>query len=636
MTESEPTGDQTKELDWRGNAPVSKAFDDVYYSAENGLEETDFVFLSGIGAPEVWAEHDHFVIAETGFGTGLNFLATWKKWEESGAKGRLTFISVEGYPLSEKALEEAHQTFPDIEPYAAQLRAAWPPAAKGFHPRTFANGQVRLILIFGQAAEAFARLNASVDAWFLDGFAPAKNPDMWSDDLMDQIARLSHTGTRFATFTAAGFVKRALRDRGFLVQKTPGYGRKRDRLVGEAQDPTPLTIQYATRPEWAAVKPATEGMIAVIGAGIAGASVAAALQARGRRVTLVSGPDHMSASQVPAAILSPRFMRDHTPAAEFFTSAYAYSCAFPDYAKAWAATPGVHQLPKNAADAGRLDDIRSGLHWHDDWLTMRDQGFLLKRGGSVDTGLALEAIASSVPRINMNVTALEKAGPVWRLHGANGQVLVADVVVLASGIGTAALLEDGDCPELRPNRGQVEIVGAEASPTLPAESIAYGGYVTAATAGFRTIGSTFDRMESIGPDAHAPSADDRERILVMLRDAVGVNITDGMIDRSWAGVRATTADHLPFVGPVPISREARVQYAPLAKDANTRGLGTPPLHEGLYMLSGLGAKGYQYGPILGDYLAAMICGDPLPLPDDLVAPLHPLRDLIRTIKRTNG
>ncbi len=636
MTDTDPTDDPAKELDWRGNAPVSKAFDDVYYSAENGLEETGFVFLSGIGAPEVWAEQDHFVIAETGFGTGLNFLATWKKWVESGAKGRLTFISVEGYPLSEKALEEAHQTFPEIEPYAAQLRAAWPPAAKGFHARSFANGQVRLILIFGQAEEGFARLNASVDAWFLDGFAPAKNPEMWSDALMDQIARLSRPGTRFATFTAAGFVKRALRDRGFLVQKTPGYGRKRERLVGEAQDPIPLAIEPLKRPEWAVVKAAEDGVIAVVGAGIAGASVAAALQARGRRVTLVSTPDQPCASQVPAAILAPRFMREHTPAAEFFTSAYAYSCAFPAFRSAWAATPGVHQLPKSEADADRLDQIRADLGWTEDWLSPCDQGFLLQRGGSVDTKVALKEVASSVPREELTVTRLEKAGPVWRLHGEDGQVLVADVVVLACGVGTAALMDEGDCPELRPNRGQVEIIGTEHATGLPAESTAYGGYITAETGGFRTIGSTFDRMADMPPDAHTPSPDDRKRILVMLADAVGADVTDDLIERSWAGVRATTADHLPFAGPVPKGCEAHVQYAPLAKDAKTPGLGAPPLHEGLYMLAGLGLKGYQYGPLLGDYLAAIICGDPLPLPDDLVAPLHPLRDLIRTIKRTNG
>ncbi|WP_286830971.1 MULTISPECIES: tRNA (5-methylaminomethyl-2-thiouridine)(34)-methyltransferase MnmD [Kordiimonas] len=636
MTDEEATKDQTTQLEWRGNAPVSKAFDDVYYSAENGLEETNFVFLSGIGAPEVWADKDHFVIAETGFGTGLNFLATWKKWEESDTQGRLTFISVEGYPLSEDALEEAHQTFPEIAPYAAELRAAWPPAAPGFHARSFANGKIRLILIFGQAAEAFARLNASVDAWYLDGFAPAKNPDMWSDALMDQIARLSHVGTRFATFTAAGFVKRALRDRGFLVEKTPGYGRKRERLVGEAQAPHDLDPQPSTRPEWADLGQPAEGSVAVIGAGIAGASVAAALQARGRKVTLVSTPDRACASQVPAAILSPRFMRERTPAAEFFTSAYAYSCAFPAYRNAWAEAPGVHQMPKNAADADRLDEIRTALHWGSDWLSAADQGFLLPRGGSVDTSLALEETGSSVPQTQVTVTKIEKAGPVWRLHGEDGQVLTADIVVLAAGIGTADLLETEDCPELRPNRGQVELVGADVAPTLPEESIAYGGYVTATTDGFRTIGSTFDRMEAVSEDDYEPSTEDRSRILSMLDDVVGVKIAEDVVERSWAGVRATTADHLPFAGPVPKGGEARAQYAPLAKDAKLGGLGLPPLHDGLYMLAGLGSKGYQYGPILGDYLAAMICGDPLPLPDNLIAPLHPLRDLVRTLKRSKA
>ncbi|NVJ98307.1 MAG: tRNA (5-methylaminomethyl-2-thiouridine)(34)-methyltransferase MnmD [Alphaproteobacteria bacterium] len=634
-----PASDQEKNkssmLQWRGNAPVSEAFDDVYYSAENGLEETQFVFLQGIGAPEVWADTDHYVIAETGFGTGLNFLATWKAWQESGAKGRLTFISVEGFPLSEAALEEAHATFPEVADYALKLRKAWPPAATGFHPRHFDDGKINLILLFGDAVSSFSQLKAVVDAWYLDGFAPAKNPDMWSDALMDQIARLSRPGTRFATFTAAGFVKRALLTRGFDVQKTRGYGRKRERLVGRATEPMPLEQEVASVPEWASVATTPEGAIAVIGAGIAGTSVAAALRRRGHTAILISDQKHKTASNVPAAILAPRFMLESGPVADFFAAAYTYSCCYPGYDNAWAEMPGIRMLPKNEKDNERLTNIADELVWSDDWLQTKETGFNLPRGGSISTHTALETIAKGIECKSMAVTRLEQTESGWRLHDENGAYVDAAAVVVAAGIDTISLLRD-DCPELRPNRGQVECLSTPYPEGLEPMSLAFGGYVTAETDGLRTIGSTFDRLAETSAGDHEPVVAGRMHILGALNDICGLQLEDKDVDRSWAGVRATTADHLPFAGPVCDTVKAESQYAPLSKDAKTCGLGAPDIHRGLYMLAGLGSKGFQYGPLLAEYLAAQICGDPLPIPKNLIAPLHPLRDTIRRIKRSNN
>ncbi len=241
-------------LAWRGNAPVSTRFDDVYYSEENGLEETGFVFLKGIEAPDCWMGKNNFVIAETGFGTGLNFLATYRDWIKSGATGQLIFISAEKYPLSAEALVEAHKKFPELASYSQELCAAWPPAVEGLHQRLFANGKIQLLLLFGDANETFQDIHATVDAWYLDGFAPSKNPEMWTDKLFDHIARLSKQGTCFATFTAAGFVRRALQARGFHVEKVPGYGRKRERLIGALGAAACKTArQKDPIPSWAAI-----------------------------------------------------------------------------------------------------------------------------------------------------------------------------------------------------------------------------------------------------------------------------------------------------------------------------------------------------------------------------------------------
>ena len=616
------------ELTWRDNAPVSANFGDVYYSAENGLAETNYVFLHGVGAPDIWQGRDHFVIAETGFGTGLNFLATWKAFRESGATGRLTFISVEGYPLTERALAAAHETFPEVAEYAAALRAAWPPAAPGFHKRHFDDGRVNLLLMFGDAAESYARLNAEVDAWFLDGFAPAKNPEMWSEPLFDQIARLSKPGARFATFTAAGFVRRGLIARGFDVAKVKGYGTKRERLVGEMTDKSLSTTQPAARPEWAQLTQAADGPIAIIGGGIAGASMAHALRARGRDVTVYRSSGHPSASQVPAAILAPRFLLDRQPVAEFFTSAYAYSTAFAPYSQAWAETPGITMHPKNAKDAERLKAIATHMDWSDDWMRECGDALTLPRGGSLDTVTALDSLLAGTQLANADVTALTKQTNGWQVQTEKGSQNFAHVIV-AAGIECEQLLAPFGCPPLRPNRGQVEICDGG----LSNGSLAYGGYLTAEISGHQTLGSTFDRLEEYGPADFLPHTGDRDRILATYASVIGQDFPRDHITASWAGVRATTPDHLPYAGPAFDAELARAQYAPLGRDANIRDLGEPPLLAGLSILTGLGSKGYQYGPMMADYLAASLCGEPLPLPNDLVAAVHPMRALIRAIVR---
>lgn len=620
------------DLAWRDNAPVSASFGDVYYSAENGLAETDYVFLHGVGAPDIWQGKDHFVIAETGFGTGLNFLATWKAFRESGATGRLTFISVEGYPLTERALEAAHATFPEVGAYAAELRAAWPPSAQGFHKRHFDGGKVNLLLMFGDAATSYARLDAGVDAWYLDGFAPAKNPDMWSDAMFDQIARLAKPGARFATFTAAGFVRRGLAARGFEVAKVRGYGTKRERLVGQMTDKSLASAHVPERPEWATLPQAKDGPVAVIGAGIAGASVAHALAVRGRKVTVFEGANRPAASMVPAAILAPRFVLDTQPVAEFFTAAYAYAAAFGPYRNAWAKTSGITMLPKNAKDAERLKAIAAHLDWSEDWLTLDGAALHLPRGGSVDTATALSSLLSRAKVRKAEVTALRPTSDGWHIEADAGDFEAAHVV-MACGVESARLLSPHGCPELRPNRGQVEIVGTEG---LPAGSLAYGGYLTAEIGGARTLGSTFDRLESYSDGDFLPRREDQVRILANYDAVTGAPLPVESISASWAGVRATTPDHLPYVGPAYNAAAALEQYALLARDANIRGLGAAPHVPGLSMLTGLGSKGYQYGPILADYLAASLCGDPLSLPMDHVAALHPMRGLIRTIIRSQS
>lgn len=207
------------ELEWRdGTIPISRQFDDPYFSLDNGLAETRHVFIDGNDLPERFG--GDFQIGELGFGTGLNFLTVWKVWEEAGASGTLTFTTFEAFPMAIKDMENALLAFPEVAPWAAKM-------IEGLNSGDTNFGQVRLNIIVGDVRDTLPKSNLKADAWFLDGFSPAKNPEMWGADLMAEVGRHTAANGTAATYTAAGHVRRALEDAGFVVTRTSGYGRKR-------------------------------------------------------------------------------------------------------------------------------------------------------------------------------------------------------------------------------------------------------------------------------------------------------------------------------------------------------------------------------------------------------------------------
>ncbi len=213
--------DQKAKLDWRdGIIPVSQQFDDPYFSLAGGLDETAHVFLAGNDLPSRFG--GAFRIAETGFGTGLNFLAAWRSFEAAGRPGTLHFTSFEGFPMSAREMGQALSAFPDLAPWADQLVRA---VAQRLGRHDF--GPVTLEVILGDVRQTLPAWDGRADAWFLDGFSPAKNPEMWGAGLMAAVARHTAPGGTAATYTAAGHVRRALANAGFDVVRAPGYGTKR-------------------------------------------------------------------------------------------------------------------------------------------------------------------------------------------------------------------------------------------------------------------------------------------------------------------------------------------------------------------------------------------------------------------------
>ncbi|HRK78275.1 MAG TPA: tRNA (5-methylaminomethyl-2-thiouridine)(34)-methyltransferase MnmD, partial [Thiobacillus sp.] len=219
-------------LEFRNGVPYSAAYGDIYHTADGGAGQARHVFLQGCGLPQAWAHRARFVVLETGFGTGLNFLATWAAWRDDPARpGRLHFLSVEKHPFGAAELARLHAQWPEWAALANELRANWPMPTPGFHRIALDGGRVQLTLMLGEAADCLPQVEAGVDAFYLDGFAPDRNADLWQPGLFDELARLANPGAMAATYTVAAAVREGLGRVGFACEKRAGYGRKRQPLL---------------------------------------------------------------------------------------------------------------------------------------------------------------------------------------------------------------------------------------------------------------------------------------------------------------------------------------------------------------------------------------------------------------------
>jgi len=302
-------------LEFRDGVPYSAAYGDIYHTADGGAGQARHVFLQGCGLPQAWAHRARFVVLETGFGTGLNFLSTWAAWRDDPARpGRLHFLSVEKHPFGAGDLARLHAQWPEWTRLSGELRANWPMPTPGFHRVALDGGRVQLTLMLGEAADCLPQIEAGVDAFYLDGFAPDRNADLWQPGLFDELARLANPGAMAATYTVAATVREGLGRAGFACEKRAGYGRKRHclsaRFAGKAGTD----------------ESAVPHRVAVVGAGVAGAAVAHALAQRGVAVTVLERADSpaQAASGNPLAVFRPLISRDDNCASRLTRAAFLH------------------------------------------------------------------------------------------------------------------------------------------------------------------------------------------------------------------------------------------------------------------------------------------------------------------------
>ena len=604
-------------LDWRGADPVAREADDVYFSAVDGLAEARAVFVAGAGFPDRFSK-DLTVVGELGFGTGLNFLALWEAVRTHAAPGaRLHVVSVEGYPLSRADAARALGAFGELGPLSAALLARWPSPHKGAHRLVFEDGRVSLTVFHDTVDAALSQVDFAADAWFLDGFAPAKNPAMWTPALFAELARLSKPGAPAATFTVAGAVRRGLSDAGFTVEKKPGFGRKRERLEA--------IYEGAAAPRRTTPCPAPSarsGPVAIIGGGIAAASLVEAFARRGCAVSVFAeGGWAAGASGAPLGLLTPRLESGDRPHNRALLAAFDYARRLYDGRPGFEPT-GVLRLAGEGARLDRLERLASLLD--DDFSWREDEGaggpgVWMARAGLFDPGALVASLASKTTALDTGVARIDRIDGGAALYGANGQSLGAfETVIVAGGYATSSLLPD---LALEATAGRIAVFDGDA-PHVPA---AWGGYAAPYKDGV-LIGATHVKAGAPEPESAA------EPVLRALAEAGPLALAPGALRESWGGVRAALNDRLPAAGLLPVEGfENRWRTA-------SKGAPWPqtpePDNGAVLTLTGLGARGFAHAPLLAEALVSALMNEPAPLARDGLEALHPARFTWRALKRS--
>ncbi|WP_066738116.1 bifunctional tRNA (5-methylaminomethyl-2-thiouridine)(34)-methyltransferase MnmD/FAD-dependent 5-carboxymethylaminomethyl-2-thiouridine(34) oxidoreductase MnmC [Cupriavidus sp. D384] len=635
--------------------PYSPRYDDVYHSTAGGLEQARHVFLGGNGLPGNWAGRDQFVIVETGFGQGLNFLATWQAWRDAPQRcGRLHFVSIEKHPFTREGLAQLHAGLGDLLPLAVQLQHQWPDALPGLHRLTFEGGAVTLTLAFGDVEAMLPKIVAGADAFYLDGFSPSRNADMWSGTVFRGLARLARAGATLATYTAAGFVRRGLQATGFEVSKAPGFGGKRDMTVARFA-PVWKNRRHAP-PEaarWA------ERHAIVIGAGLAGCAVTERLAARGWRVTLFDahdGPARQTSGHRAAA------MHAHVSADDSLLSRLSRAGNL-HALRAWQALSeaghpvgwhgcGVLQTGEddadNAAQRAALDALAfpdSFVRWMSPEEAAASHGATVGRGGLwfpqggwvAPPDICQAQLAAAGDRLDARfgcaVASIEHVDGQWLARDASGAVLAGAPVLVLANAHEAERLVSGRFLALRRVRGQLTDLDAAQVDALggwPDCVVTGSGYLLPrGEQGGARIGSSYEPDEGPLAESAAVHAANLGRLAAMLPDrAAALDRIDSRTLTGYVGVRTVTHNRLPLIGPLADEPHAVSHAGPL-RGAHLRDL---PRMPGLFAALAYASRGLTWAALGAELIACQLEGEPLPLEADLADAIDPARLLLRALR----
>lgn len=630
--------------------PFAEIFDDPYFSKHDGLAESRYVFIQGNHLPEKWQHKLSFVIAETGFGTGLNFLATWQTWHhDPDCCDTLHYISIEKHPIVRDELASLLKNWPELSPFSTELLAQYPPALAGFHTLWLANGKIRLTLCFMDIIEALSELNLTVNAWYLDGFAPARNEAMWSESVCNTIASLSEIGTSFATFTVAGQVRNNLQNAGFQIEKKMGFAQKRHMLTGHLVN----NIEPATLLPWFA-RPQTSfnKKAIIIGAGIAGCQIAYALAQRGWEVTILERNQQLAheASGNRAGVIIPKMTAEADWGERFYRTAFLFTLRQLDLLAA-----NIPELPWNKCGSIQLNhDERETKRW----LALKNRALpknflqlLEVHEINQQAGINLEKAGSYFPdgawinpaswcaallnhplinlQLNTPVSGLNRTKNGWQVYTETGFNAETEVVIIASG-QEAARFEQTCFLPLIPVRGQTSHAQASAHSAQLQVTVGHEGYVTPAWQGVHVFGATFERDEY---EAVCDSQRDVQNVEQLATYLPEFARTLGEVSSGHCAIRVTAPDRYPCVGAVPDPDDFKQRYAAIRHGQQHQTWSEVRYQTGLYISAAYGSRGLTTSALCSELLASLINGEPFPLELSLYYKLHPARFLLRRLQQ---
>jgi tRNA 5-methylaminomethyl-2-thiouridine biosynthesis bifunctional protein len=637
------------EIEWNNDTPYSTVFGDVYFSRADGLAETRHVFLQQNELPQRWTDTDSFIIAETGFGTGLNFFVTMMAWLQFAADdARLHFISIENTPVSPEDIARLALRWPELQTCIDALLPVYPPAVPGMHIVELAGGRIRLHLIFDEVEHALEQIDCKVDAWFLDGFAPSRNPQMWSQRVFELIGRHTRVGGSFATYTASGVVRRGLASAGFVVQKSQGYGDKRDMLKGFIFEQR----CYLVDKPWFTIPACLyhEKSATIIGAGLAGLATAWSLVRRGWQITLIDRHATVAAgaSGNPAGLLMPRLTQDQTVDSRFYTNAFIHAVQCLDRLQRAADEPfwfktgnllvddgarlqkiiASHQYPESFIRYVGRDQISAvaGVDINSDALLFVDAGWVnVKRLCAVlkrECGNRLKFIQSSI-------TSIAHRHGQWQVFGdTDSPVSTSECLVIANGemAKTVAVL---DWLPVDSVRGQLTLLQHADNSSNIKCGISAERYITPAYNGVHVVGASYnldDESTGLSIADQQENIDQINRLLPAIFEP-----QDELTGR--VAFRVVSKDRVPLVGCVPDSDKFQADYHDLQLGRHARHYPAGSYLPGLFISTAHGSRGLATCLLSAEVIAALIGNEPAPVEKDVLDYLNPARFMIRKLKR---
>ncbi len=663
------------DLEWDAeNLPRSKTFNDIYYSADDALAESLYVFIEGNSLPKRWQQSATspgvFHIGEIGFGAGLNFLNTWHQWNRQPKAKRkrqqLHYLGFEQFPLPLSELKRLYKNWPALSDECKLFLQCYQAESRGWHRFNLAS-DVSLDLVFGDALEELSSRSpsdAKIDAWFVDGFSPKQNPELWSLRLFQLLADNSRAGSTLATYSAAGEVRRGLTAAGFAVTRVTGFGNKRHMLKANLATQAAISVVESTPqlPDpWFLIPNATasdsrdEKHAVIIGAGIAGACCAQALVKRHWRVTVLERAQQIAAGAtgIPQLALRLRLFQQASQEALFHLQAYLYAIQI--YAEVSGSTTawqqsGTLQLPgalnkTRALNPDRVTELyaeaivrlASKAEFPDiAFPAGGDPGYWFPQGGWGDAGAVCESLLSHSEidlQLNTNVTRFAKDGKHWVVLDANAkQIASAPVLIIATG-DKLQTFEQTQALPLQTNPGQSSIIESD-------DSIDHIDFVVSGSRSIlpplnnrRTLSASYRQQSDL---TEPRQEDDEANLLAYRATLLESEKYPPRLASSQVAIRANAPDRLPLAGMAPDIPGMRHRFAGLARNAQRKYSEPGCYHEGLYISAGHGSTGFTSSPLVGEYLASLITGNCLPLNQQSMNLLNPARFVIQDLKKQRG